>query len=427
MANISAELAAILAARYGRDVRGSIHDAIDKINKASEVVMNAGTAVDSPTSSSTGYEVGSFYFNTSTSDLWKCAGTNSWTLLGNLKGADGVDGENGQNGEDGADGKGIASIVKTSTSGLVDTYTITYTDGTTQTYNVENGADGENGNKWYRGTGITGTNTNPTKFTGSGVTYAYVNDNYLNTSTGAVYHCSTEGNPNNALWVYDFVMSGGGSSITVVDNLTSQSTSDALSAKQGYVLKGLVDEKANISDMTTALAGKVDKVAGKGLSANDYTNTDKGIVDGVTAALGNKQDKLTAQTAYTSQGDATHVPQITTNSLGQVTGISEVAITYPTVDQTFNGSSSNAQSGTAVASKLDSWSAEATLASGNTVTFSNLNDAYGYELYSVDDAKPITWTDCVKSGSGSSMQLVYTVSGSTLQVGISKFILRILK
>lgn len=36
-------------------------------------------------------------------------------------------------------GKGITSIAKTSTSGLVDTYTITYSDGATYTYEVTNG------------------------------------------------------------------------------------------------------------------------------------------------------------------------------------------------------------------------------------------------------------------------------------------------
>lgn len=36
-------------------------------------------------------------------------------------------------------GKGISSITKTSTSGLVDTYTITYSDSTTTTYTVANG------------------------------------------------------------------------------------------------------------------------------------------------------------------------------------------------------------------------------------------------------------------------------------------------
>ena len=41
-------------------------------------------------------------------------------------------------GKDG-DGKGISSISKTSTSGLVDTYTITLTDGTKSTVTVTNG------------------------------------------------------------------------------------------------------------------------------------------------------------------------------------------------------------------------------------------------------------------------------------------------
>lgn len=42
----------------------------------------------------------------------------------------------------GTDGRGIVSIEKTGTSGLIDTYTITYTDGTTSTYAVKNGEDG---------------------------------------------------------------------------------------------------------------------------------------------------------------------------------------------------------------------------------------------------------------------------------------------
>ena len=42
----------------------------------------------------------------------------------------------------GIDGKGIASIEKTSSQGLVDVYTITYTDGTKSTFTVTNGAGG---------------------------------------------------------------------------------------------------------------------------------------------------------------------------------------------------------------------------------------------------------------------------------------------
>lgn len=45
------------------------------------------------------------------------------TLIGNVKGKD---------------GRGVASIVKTGTTGSVDTYTITYTDATTSTFTINN-------------------------------------------------------------------------------------------------------------------------------------------------------------------------------------------------------------------------------------------------------------------------------------------------
>jgi hypothetical protein len=43
----------------------------------------------------------------------------------------------------GPQGVGITSITKTATEGLVDTYTITYTNGTTSTFQITNGEDGE--------------------------------------------------------------------------------------------------------------------------------------------------------------------------------------------------------------------------------------------------------------------------------------------
>ena len=45
----------------------------------------------------------------------------------------------GEQGEQGETGNGIASITKTATVGKVDTYTITYTDGTATTFDVTNG------------------------------------------------------------------------------------------------------------------------------------------------------------------------------------------------------------------------------------------------------------------------------------------------
>lgn len=232
MANISTYLAAIMNAVYGQDVRGSIHDAIDIINQVSEVVLTTGTAVTGPTSSSTGFFTDSLYLNTNTMELWKCAGTNTWVSQGVLKGDD---------------GNGIVSITKTGTAGLVDTYTITYDDGDTDTFDVTNG---ENGSVWYKGTALTGTGTGITGFPGN------QNDFYLNSSTGIVYTCTATGSVTTATWDYVMTLSGGGGgSVTVVDNLTTQSATDALSANQGYVLKGYVDGK--VADPSTKNNGDV--------------------------------------------------------------------------------------------------------------------------------------------------------------------------
>ena len=55
------------------------------------------------------------------------------------KGDKGDKGDTGETGPQGPRGNGISSIEKTSTSGLVDTYTITYTNGNTTTFDVSNG------------------------------------------------------------------------------------------------------------------------------------------------------------------------------------------------------------------------------------------------------------------------------------------------
>lgn len=165
MADISQYLQDILDAVYGEQVRGSIHDAIEIINDVSEVVLTLGTAVDSASSSSTGFFTNSLYLNTNSYVLWKCVGTDSWASQGVLKGAPGVD-----------------------------------------------------GNKWYRGTGIAGKAANPTVYAGSGIAMANPNDFYLNPVEGAVYYCVTGGNASTATWSYDFTMTGGGGSSYTAGN-----------------------------------------------------------------------------------------------------------------------------------------------------------------------------------------------------------------
>ena len=106
-------------------------------------------------------------------------------------------------------------------------------------------------------------------------------------------------------------------------------------------LQTTLNSKANSSDVTSGLAGKVDKENGKGLSTNDYTTTEKNKLSGIEAeanktvvdsalsssstnpvqnkvvntALETKQDTLSsAQLAAVNSGiDSSKVTQISTN------------------------------------------------------------------------------------------------------------------
>nr|DAZ62893.1 MAG TPA: hypothetical protein [Caudoviricetes sp.] len=78
-------------------------------------------------------------------------------------------------------------------------------------------------------------------------------------------------------------ITGSGASTTVIDNLTSTSTTSALSANQGKVLNDKI-------------TNKVDKVSGKGLSTNDFTSTYKTKLDGIAKGANNTTvtDNLTS-------------------------------------------------------------------------------------------------------------------------------------
>ena len=245
MANISTYLAAILSAVYGEDVRGSIHDAIEIINEVGEVVFSTGTDITSASSSSTGYFDNSLYLNTNTYELWKCIGTDTWQSLGVLKGDTGV---------------GISSIQKTSTAGLVDTYTITYTDGNTDTFTVTNGADGADGadgNHIYRGTDISGKAVLPTVYPSSGITDANADDLYLNPSEGAIYSCVTGGDASTATWQYEFTMTGGGGSSYSAGTGIDIDAHDVISVDPGTIASG-ENKPPKAGDVFDELAKKVD-------------------------------------------------------------------------------------------------------------------------------------------------------------------------
>ncbi len=64
------------------------------------------------------------------------------------------------------------------------------------------GSPGVAGGRWYSGTGVTGTSTTATIFSGSGVPSAVVGDMYLNTATSNTYRCTVAGAASAAKWVY---------------------------------------------------------------------------------------------------------------------------------------------------------------------------------------------------------------------------------
>lgn len=64
------------------------------------------------------------------------------------------------NGINGIDGNGIVSVTKTSSEGLVDTYTILFDDGTSTTYEITNGKDGTDGDPGADGVSVSNLSIN---------------------------------------------------------------------------------------------------------------------------------------------------------------------------------------------------------------------------------------------------------------------------
>ena len=88
---------------------------------------------------------GDFWIASDTGDGYSYV-SGSWVNTGQIRGPQGEQGDQGTQGEtgpQGATGNGVASIVKTGTIGLVDTYTVIFTDAKTTTFDVSNGLDGQ--------------------------------------------------------------------------------------------------------------------------------------------------------------------------------------------------------------------------------------------------------------------------------------------
>lgn len=115
--------------------------------------------------------------------------------------------------------------------------------------------------------------------------------------------------------------------------------------------------------MSGAIAMGSNKITGLGTPTNNADAATKQYVDN---GLSGKQNTLTTQTAYTAKGTATKVPQITTNNLGQVTGITEVDITDNNTWRPVNVNGTQVLPNTAGGNALG-------LTAGSNVTLTNSN------------------------------------------------------
>lgn len=147
----------------------------------------------------------------------------------------------------------------------------------------------------------------------------------------------------------------------------SSLSGDVSSIKDGQTID-------SFADVESTLADKVDKVAGKGLSTNDYTDADKAIVGGVTAALAGKVDKVEGKGLSTNDFTDAYKTAIGDNT----TAISGIK----------NGASINSFGGveTALADKADK-SAVKNEFIGTTAEWNALTTAQkkAYDTYQITD------------------------------------------
>lgn len=243
--------------------------------------------------------------------------------------------------------------------------------------------------------------TNPTTLSGYGITDAKIANGVItlgnNTIAPLTEHQDITGKQDKLITQTAYSAKG---SATKVPQITTNTLGQVTDITEVTITDNDTKNTAGSTDTSNKifLVGAISQAANPQTYSHDtaYVGTDGCLYSGGTKVLtahqdiSGKQDKLTAQTAYNAKGSATKVPQITTNTLGQVTGITEVTITQPTVNNatltiqkngtnvatfganansnvtanitvptvtdTYSAESSDAMSGKAVASALSSFS-----------------------------------------------------------------------
>lgn len=134
----------------------------------------------------------------------------------------------------------------------------------------DTGATGQRGSKWFDGTGITGTSTAETVFSESGITEAFVDDQYLNTENGNTYRCTLGGDAATAKWVYTGNLKGPRGEVAGSDTALSSTSENPLQNKVIYSELGKKlntdGDGSNVTTAFTAATSRTNIATGEKLS-----------------------------------------------------------------------------------------------------------------------------------------------------------------
>lgn len=185
---------------------------------------------------------------------------------------------------------------------------------------------------------------------------------------------------------------------------------------------------ATPTDSVTSVNTKTGAVTLDADDISDSTTTNKFVTSTEKSTWNGKQNALSAQTAYTSKWSATKVPQITTNTLGQVTGITEVTITQPTVN---NATLTVTQNWTSKGTFTSNASSDVTIALTDTTYESKTAASAGTDLSLVTTWEKYNWNNKAETSAiwnatitfkqGTSSTTIWTLTTNQSSAGTLQF------
>lgn len=216
----------------------------------------------------------------------------------------------------------------------------------------------------------------------------YWNDTYLDADTGDLYMNSKK------VAVVDDIKDG---TLTIQQNGATIAT---FSANQATAITANITVPTTLDDIADGSSRKLADYLLKTATAKDSEK-----LDGHDSTY--FQTALSAQTAYSAQGSATKVPQITTNNLGQVTGITEITITDHNDNQTVKVGSTTFTANAAVSFTGSGAASVSANNSSNTITITATDTNY---YHSTGTWNGLTYT---ATNNGGAPALAFTIPTGT--------------